>query len=356
MERVTSTDHKEQYLPNFCQAQNLFLLVLITELLVIVIVLAESISAGRLWIELGITSLFVQWLVLLSAGMLCWLRRVLYRHNPMLVFGSAFVGVLVVSYLVSLVALWLQEQIHYAGPPGIGYQGDWFIIRNLVITAIITAGLFRYSYVQTLWKQKIQAELNARIQALQARIRPHFLFNSMNTIATLIATEPKLAEKIVEELSELFRASLADSDSLITLDDELSLCRRYLHIESLRLGKRLNVVWDILPRDKVFYLPPLMLQPLIENAIYHGVQPIPEGGEINISINVINNALWITIKNPVTDKPVAYKSTGHHLAIKNIQHRLLAIYGNAAKFEQLKTDNEYIVTIKIPEQPSKGIL
>src|SRR5690606_35575629 len=134
-----------------------------------------------------------------------------------------------------------------------------------------------------------------RLQALQARIRPHFLFNSMNTIASLIATDPETAEEAVLDLAEVFRATLNQWDPLVPLEQELDLCQRYLHIEQLRLGARLRVEWRIEPRARQALVPPISLQPLVENAIYHGIQPLSPGGTVQIESYIRNSLLYVLI-------------------------------------------------------------
>ena len=142
----------------------------------------------------------------------------------------------------------------------------------------------RYNYIQRSLHTREESELHARIQALQSRIRPHFLFNSMNIIASLIPVDPDVAETVVEDLSELFRASLQEEGSEVSIEEELALCRRYTRIEYLRLGERLNIEWQIEDAVESVKIPLLTLQPLLENAIYHGIQPMPEGGTITVSL------------------------------------------------------------------------
>ena len=164
----------------------------------------------------------------------------------------------------------------------------------MVITTVIVTSYLRYNYVRRSLQRREESELHARIQALQSRIRPHFLFNSMNIIASLIPVDPAAAETVVEDLSELFRASLQEEGSEVSIDDELALCRRYMRIEFLRLGKRLNINWQIEVVTDSVRIPLLTLQPLLENAVYHGIQPLPEGGTITVSIKYMrdNTLLW----------------------------------------------------------------
>ncbi|OQX47363.1 MAG: hypothetical protein B0D86_00145 [Candidatus Sedimenticola endophacoides] len=263
------------FLPDFCNVRTLFAVVILAELLAIVLALNATPRLEQFASELSLYSLYVMWIALLFTALLCLLGRDFSRRGPGTAGLLAWLVLLAVTAAVALLADTLSPQT----------DGDHtLLLRSLVISAIIGALLLRHFYIQYLWKRQIRAESQARFQALQSRIRPHFLFNSMNTIANLTRSDPVLAEGVVEDLSDLFRASLGDAARPARLDDELELCRRYLRIESLRLGGRLRVEWD-LHGDLPLWapLPPLILQPLVENAVYHGIEPALQPGLIRIS-------------------------------------------------------------------------
>jgi len=224
---------------------------------------------------------------------------------------------------------------------------EYFLLRTAIMSAVIYAVLLRYFFIQQQWKKILQTSATAEIQALRARIRPHFLFNSMNTIASLISFQPEKAEKAVEDLSDLFRASLIETNEN-TLDDELSLINSYLDIETLRLGDRLNLRWNIDKNAKDTEIPSLILQPLVENAIYHGIEPLPEGGEIAISAILTDGYLTISVQNPVTALTRNRQHKGNEMAQDNIRQRLQLEYGGLATFTSNETKEEYLVTLKIP--------
>jgi two-component system sensor histidine kinase AlgZ len=225
---------------------------------------------------------------------------------------------------------------------------DGFIMRNLAISAIVSAVALRYFYVQHQSKQNMLIEARSRIQALQARIRPHFLFNSMNTIASLTRTNPQLAEKAVEDLADLFRASLGHQD-MVKLDEELEFTRRYINIEELRLGDRLSVEWQIDDAvDPDARVPALILQPLMENAIYHGVEPLPQGGVVNLSIDQSKKRLQFTISNPLPAQRAYQQRSGNKMAQDNIRQRLKLAYGDTGTMNIEKTDDRYTVSFSIP--------
>ncbi len=186
----------------------------------------------------------------------------------------------------------------------------------------------------------------ARLQALQARIRPHFLFNSINAVLSLIRKEPKRAERMLEDMAELFRVLMADNRKLVPLADEIELCRRFLDIEQIRLGDRLRVNWriDAMPNDAL--VPPLILQPLIENAVYHGIEPHEGVGELNIHIEPQGKQLVIRMTNPF--KSGSTHASGNRMAIANIKERLQLHFDAEASMKADVSGDRYLVTIVLP--------
>ena len=244
------TDHF--VIPELCNTRALALLILFSELLVLVLLFAGGEVS---WVRLGLMSLAVQWVALVSAAVLCLLRGFLTKLGVALGTSMAMLTVVLVTTGLG----YLNEVVIDRGPGALER-----ILGHVVIAAIITGLVLRYFYVQQRLRVQEQSELQSRIQALQSRIRPHFLFNSMNIIASLIAVDPDTAETVVEDLSELFRASLNEAGNQVSIDDELSLCERYLRIEALRLGDRLELVWDVEPHEDTVMIPLLTLQPLLE--------------------------------------------------------------------------------------------
>jgi two-component system sensor histidine kinase AlgZ len=186
----------------------------------------------------------------------------------------------------------------------------------------------------------------ARIQALQARIRPHFLYNSINAVISLIRSDPRGAERALEDLSDLFRVLMADNRTLTPVAQEIELTRQYLAIESIRLGERLRVAWrtDGVPADAM--VPPMVLQPLVENAVYHGIEPSPGGGEIAIEITRAGPQLHMTLTNPM---PAENRhAPGNRMAIANIRERLQLHFDAEATMKSEVRDGIYTVTIRMP--------
>lgn len=315
------------FIPDLCSAQAVFLLVLVVELLALVL----SIGSGGLrqfsWASFATLSLFVQWTALLSAAALCRLRIALKDWPQARAAGVGYAVVLAITAAVSIAAQWLTGPLLASG-------NDWrfdygLLCGNLLIGAVLAGIALRYLYLAQQLRQRQRAELEARVEALQARIRPHFLFNTMNSIASLIGSDPAAAEAAVEDLAELFRATLSQGSTEVTMADELALCRRYLRIEQLRLGERLRVDWHMDTVPATLPIPSLSLQPLLENAIYHGIQARPDGGTVRIEGAYRDGRVRIAIGNPLPDG-AAVPRHGNGMALDNIAHRLQALYGDDA--------------------------
>jgi two-component system sensor histidine kinase AlgZ len=328
--------------PDLCNTQALGVVVLVGELLVLVMLL----SGGAVtWERFALMSLFVQWVGLTSAGALCALRRKL--TTVALEIGAA-ISFLVVM-LVTLVVALLADRVLAGSFTVADVDIRWNVVGSqLAISAIITGLVLRYFYVQQRLREQEQAELQARLQALQSRIRPHFLFNSMNIIASLIATDPETAESVVEDLSELFRASLNDSGNQVPLEDEIGLCERYIRIERLRLGDRLTIEWDVDEFPDGVRIPLLTLQPLLENAIYHGIQPLPEGGKISVKVRYENGLLKVQITNPLPPLSERNQTQGNRMALNNIRSRLSVLYGDLAELTAGPHGDAFVTALQYP--------
>jgi len=347
---VDQTGKKEEFLPDFCAIRMIFGVVILGEILAIILTLAGYPNLFAHLDQLAVISLFIQWIMLSCTIVLCFARRWLCRFPEGIAIALSYILILLLSWSLTEVAWRILHPGGQYNPLSLATHTQ-FLLRSMAISAIVGALALRYFYVQYHWRQQVQAESRARIQALQARIRPHFLFNCMNTIASLTRSQPALAEEAVEDLADLFRASLADAESLVSLHDELQLCRRYLRIEGLRLGDRLRVEWDVGALPESLRIPSLCLQPLIENAIYHGIEPNPEGGCIRISGEKTASGIEIHIDNPIAP-PEHPHQTGNRIAVDNIRQRLQAHYDNTAQLD-LQSEPEtgrYRVRLVIPDK------
>ncbi len=331
-------------LPEFCDVRVIFMLVLIVELLAIVLAMAIPSTTEVFWDYLAFISMMMQWIALLNAAVLCMGRRFLNQLSGPLTMLITFIIMMAVTLMFALVLirlnLWMRLDAETSP------LGEHFLLRIMIMAAAIYAVVLRYFYIQQQWKLNLKAQSKAEIQALKARIRPHFLFNSMNTIASLISFMPDKAEKAIEDLADLFRASLKEQN-IHTLKDELEITRSYLDIEKLRLGERLDIAWNIDNSLIDEEIPALSLQPLAENAIYHGIEPIPDGGKIRISAQRDGEHLKLEVSNPSSEAGSKH-SSGNKMAQDNIMQRLRLAYGNDARFYINATKQDYTVTLEIP--------
>jgi two-component system sensor histidine kinase AlgZ len=351
------TGRKQLYLPDFCAANAVLAIVLIVELTAIVVTLARESTGIDFWTDLARTSFFLLWIGLAGAGLLCWSKRSLGRYT--VAQGSALVlGLIALLVAVVSEGAWRIGQSALAGDSDLFPRERWtFLARNVGIALVVTALALRYFYVTHEWRRNVEMQARARVHALQARIRPHFLFNSMNTIASLTRSDPARAESAVLDLADLFRASLSEQRTQIPLREELEITRTYQRIEELRLGRRLDVRWKVEGLPEKALVPSLVIQPLLENAIYHGIEPRPEGGTVTITGEIANGLITIVVRNPV---PLAgapgNEREGNRLALANIRERLALMYGERSTVKAGRFDDEYIVTLRFPHRDTPAQL
>jgi two-component system sensor histidine kinase AlgZ len=299
--------------------------------------------------ELARLSMFLQWLGLTNAALLCYSRRWLARLTVPQSSIAMFALILLNTVVISELALWLGTAFGSFGIAAAPAEHWPFLLRNAGIAVIVSALLLRYFFVTHQWQKHVRAEAQSRIQALQARIRPHFLFNSMNTIAALTRSDPRRAEEAVEDLADLFRATLRDSHTPLRLKEELELTRIYQRIEALRLGDRLAVSWDVGELPMRAFVPGLTVQPLLENAIYHGIEPLESGGTVTISGRVVDAEIEVIVANPVAPSSAAGESrSGNRLALDNIRQRLALAYGARGSLTVEQRPDRYQVTLRFP--------
>ena len=337
------------FLPDFCNVRVLFLTVLTAQLLAILISLATTRDNENYLFNLAISSLFVQWITLVSASLLCICRKRLtqFRNLPLMAL-SAWGICLCSTALVTECAWWLlahyqMERILHGGHPG-------FFLKTLCAAGIIVAVYLRHLYVNQQWHRHIEVAAQSRFRALQARIRPHFLFNCLNAIAAMIKQRPDDAETAVEDLADLIRFSLDSGRNVYLLEDELTLCRKYLRIETNRLGKRLRVHWGLSVIPTTAHIPQLTLQPLLENAIYHGVETLEKGCVIDIQGRLQRSGYEIQISNIRAARKKSRDDDQEHVsqAMENVRRRLHTIYGQDSRLDIREWEEHYRVNLFIP--------
>ncbi len=328
------------FLPDFCGTRAIFAVVVLAEIFALMLVVAGG--AADPWAQLGLTSLFMLAIALSGAALLCTLRPWLARLSDTLAGGLAYLLLMVLLLVYTLGIYW------YARQSGVPLVGEEFPLRSLLLGAMVSALALRYLYVRQQWQRRLRAEAEARIQALQARIRPHFLFNSLNTIAGLTHASPDKAEEAVLDLAELMRAALGDGRALVPLSEELILCRHYIEMERLRLGDRLQVEWQLEPGlPEQTPIPPLSLQPLLENAVYHGIEPRLEGGRVVIAARHLDGCLEISLENPADTAGI--EAHGNQMALENIRQRLALHFNGRAALACQAEDGRFRVVMTLPD-------
>lgn len=341
------------FLPDFCAPRMVLAVVLITEIVAVVFAIARQTVHDAFWFDLATCSLFLLWVGLSCAAVLCRARP---RLQHMTANRAAAVALTLLMLTIAVVSevvfqvgrIWAMRAL---GPNDI-FPADHasFLLRNLVVGFIVSALALRYFYVSAEWKRSVEQEALARIRALQARIRPHFLFNSMNTIAALTRSSPERAEQAVEDLADLFRASLNEASTRITLKEELDIARTHQRIEQLRLGNRLQVEWDVENLPLRTLVPSLIVQPLLENAVYHGIETLPQGGTIRIRGCVRHGNIEIEVRNPIRAQAGYTEREGNRMALENIRQRLALAWPGRAGVQAEQRDAEFCARLVFPAE------
>lgn len=257
-----------------------------------------------------------------------WLNQLSYRLGAAVIM----VAVLIVTYVCN----YFVDQL-------INVEPNTLKIRSYLLASTLVALVLYYFNLR--YRALTPAIAEARLQALQARIRPHFLFNCINAVVSVVRNNPKLAETALEDMADLFRVLMADNRDLVPLAKEIALSRQYLALEKMRLEERLQLTWQVenMPPDAL--MPPLVLQPLLENAVYHGIEPLPEGGEITIKIYALRNEVHFILTNPYL---FSSQHSGNKMALMNIRERLALHFDSEAQLASRADNNFYEVHIVIP--------
>jgi two-component system, LytTR family, sensor histidine kinase AlgZ len=319
-------------LPDFRNLGILLRILLIANAIALVAAIVQSPSLAGLGARIVEHAAMVEPLLMLTLVLLYLLNGVLARL-PYLAGALAVIAVTLA--LTTLLHAGAQYYLLFSVTP---------LARYWLLVGLVTAMLLVYFDLRGRALSPAIAE--ARLQALQARIRPHFLFNSINAVLSLIRQDPKRAETALEDMAELFRVLMAENRELTPLAREVDLCRQYLGLEQLRLGERLQVEWHIdkMPADAM--IPPLVLQPLLENAVYHGIEPLTEPGVVSINIYATRDEVHAVLKNPYSRADDHH--AGNNMALGNIRERLQLHFDAEASLTSRATDNVYQVHIIMP--------
>jgi two-component system sensor histidine kinase AlgZ len=331
-----SINHKTyaSALPNFRNLGVLLRILVIVNVMAAGVAVSRSGSLTNVWHEVLAVSSVVQPVIMLSLVTLVLLNDALKRASYF--WGAALVLAL---ELVLVTVLYVFGRPLF--PMRMGALEAYWLLTILVTLALLL-------YFDLRGRALSPALSEARLQALQARIRPHFLFNSINAVLSLIRQDPKRAERALEDMADLFRVLMADNRQLAPLAREVELCREYLNLEQLRLGERLRIEWHIdnIPQDAM--IPPLVLQPLLENAVYHGIEPRLEPGVVSINIYLARGEVHMVLRNPYEQEGDHH--AGNKMALANIRERLALHFDAEASLTTNVSDSAYQVHIVVPYQ------
>jgi len=340
---------KAEFLPNFCTGEVVFNVVVVAEMLAIVInlIVPRGFLATSALQDLILISLFIQWVALAGTAVLCYTRKYLNRLPNLRALGMAYLLLLLTTFVVSECAILLLWAIGRIDTP----MPAWYVsfhILTLTISAIINGLLLRLFLAKHELTQRTLSEARAKLQALQSRIRPHFVFNSMNIIASLTRSAPEKAEAAIEDMADLFRMMLSQDEMLVPVKNEIDVANKYLALEALRLDNRLVVNWDVgkFPRKAV--MPILTLQPLLENAIRHGIEELAGGGVVNVRLWEENDQIHIRVDNPLPKARAKQAKSTPGQSLDNIRQRFQSHYGEQALLQSTEEDDRFIVTVVLP--------
>lgn len=320
-------------MPNFCHLGTSLRVIVATEATALFAVFADSPDLKEGLLAFSERSALIQPALLLTLLVLCLaspvVRKLDYRRGMSVIFLTAAI----VPVLTTLAFNWLLPDAGLLTPA-----------QTLAFSILMGTVMCGYFHLRGMALSPAVTE--ARLQALQARIRPHFLFNSLNAVLSLVRSDPHRAEHALEDLSELFRALMRENRDLVPLQDEIDLTKAYLGLEQLRLGDRLSVDWHIdkMPSDAL--IPPLVIQPLVENAVYHGIEPHREPGQISLNIYRSSDTVHVVIRNPYAESGSHH--AGNKLALGNIRERLALHFDLDATLKSELMGAVYQVHISLP--------
>jgi two-component system, LytTR family, sensor histidine kinase AlgZ len=315
--------------------------VLAGEGLALVMSLTPGFSIDR-WVYFGLSSLFIQWVLLLTLGSMYLLKTMISRCSVNILSWLSLVLLVLSTWAVCGICWYVYHRIS----PATNIGGLNFILQCTAIA--ITIGLLGLIALQHHWHghQLAIANKQAELDMLQARIQPHFLFNTLNTGAALVHQHPAQAEQLLLDLSELFRAALSQ-EKLISLENELALARSYLEIEALRFGKRLQIHWRLPAPVPDIVLPTLSIQPLVENAVRHGVEPSETGGDIEINVEQIDGNVLVIVSNSLPHSNNSVKQ-GHHIGLASTRERIENYSDGKGHLSTEIKNGRYVATISLP--------
>jgi len=335
-------------IPNLCKNSSVFVVLIVVEALALSISLLSN--NVNFTVTLGLVSLYCQWCALLACTLLCLSRNYLNAKQSTITAVASFVLIVVPFGLIELGLYFLFPELAKSQ----GLENS-FITRLMVVIlyALVT---LRFFTILTLLEDRSRAEMQQRMLALQAKIKPHFLFNSLNTISELAAIKSDHAEEAIQSLAMLFRVSLEETGSFHSLEKEIKLCERYISLEMWRIENGFNIDWEVeIESSQKILVPKLILQPLVENALKYGANRGSINNELScqISIKESNKDVYIMIRNPVI-RSQSQNQAGNGIAIDNIKERLFVLYDDEYSFKTHLGHDSFRVTMKFPKTSSRA--
>lgn len=304
--------------------------------------LLQSLSLASAWADIPLRMMQIAALltpILLTSLLLLWAAQPQLARLPYLQ------GVLAINVM----AAGLTLAIYYFGGElyrPLGSADHYFDAARYALLSVMVCGILLMYFR---WRSQVlsRALHEARLQVLRARIRPHFLFNTINAVLSIVRAQPRQAETALEDMSDLFRMAMAEAQDLVPLRQEIELSKRYIALEQLRMGERLRVDWQILDMPNDALIPPLLLQPLLENAVYHGIESLPHGGSINIVLRHSGGELQFKVENPCAARDTM-PHDGNKMALQNIRERLALLFDVEARYHVESGNDFYRVEITLP--------
>ncbi len=322
--------------PDWCNVGLMLRIVVAVNLLFFCIAALSVRSLGQ-WVDQWLDlAMLVEPVLIASLFFGCLIRRVAWRLPHALQFAIAL--------LLPAAFTFVAERLMRT--PGAGdASAPW---RDAVFATLLAASVLYWAKLRERAYSPALAE--AQLQALQSRIRPHFLFNSLNAALGLIRKDPRRAETLLEDISDLFRVLMRDSRERVPLANEIALCKQYLAIEELRLGERLTTTWQVDDGALAALVPTLLLQPLIENAVHHGIEPAVMPGVIDIVVTRSGRTIDIAIGNPWPGEASAEATRGNRMGLDNVRQRLALVHDLEASIDHVVRDGRYIVRMRFPAE------
>ena len=334
---MQNAQNRPHFFSKISQWQYFIELFIGSNVLAFVLALAEA----QAWSDLQFSHviqyvLYINWILLAFTAWVDFFQDKLKKMSDL---NAAIFGFILLELIVFITTIVLNCVLYWGANFSLTHLTAAIVFEHIILHlsygALLGAFCLRYIYMRGQWLKQQNSELNARVQAMQARIHPHFLFNSLNSVVSLISINPDKAEQMLIDLSKLFRVSFQEL-KLVSLAEEIELSKKYISIEQIRLGDRLNVEWNVQQPQllKQVKIPLLTLQPLIENSIFHGVEQKHINAKIGILVEILQNQVTIVITNPFIQDRINSRE-GHGIALENVKQRLKAHFGESVQFRSI---------------------